>query len=405
MQPTNTVIFDKLIRHQVYLLRLISKQSNDFISVLNKNNPKLSAYLTEYIPELNLTNTKISSVHWKKFEAGLKKVRNLAFDPIATEYSEDAIKIIDNEIKYMRSLYNNSIGIKGFSMAIPNINEVNLLNYGSIDGKTIATYFDELKYGDVERIIQNIRTGLVEQKAPYKIVNEIIGSKNIQYKNGVTNITRNNAKAIVRTVTQGIVNNARTEFSKANSDIIKKERYTAVLDGRTTTICLSLDGELFLIAEGPQPPLHRNCRSVRIPVVDGISLVGNRPTITDTRTRRVRDIDFRKDAKLKANALKDPKKQWSSLSVKDRNSLIKKERVAWSKANVGNTPVKTTGEQWLKTQDNSFQNEVLGKKQAELFRSGELKLSKFVDVSGKQLNVSELYGLYKDEFIRAGISP
>lgn len=400
MQPMNTVIFNKLIKHQVYLLRLIAKQSDDFIVALNKNNPKLAGYLRESIPQLNLANTKISSVNWKKFESGLKKVRNTAIDGIYSEYSDDALKIIDNEIKYMRSLYNNSIGIKGFSMAIPNINEVSLLNYGSIDGKLVSTYFEELKYGDVERIIQNVRNGMVQQKAPYQIVNEIIGSKNIQYKNGVTNITRNNAKSIVRTVTSGIVNNARTEFSKANSDIVKKERYTAVLDGRTTTICLSLDGELFNIGEGEQPPIHRQCRSVRIPIVDGIALVGERPTITDTRTRRVREIDFRKEAKLKAGA-----KDWKALSVKDRNSLITKQRRAWSKNNVGNTPVKTTGSQWLKSQNSSFQNEVLGKKQAELFRSGELTLDKFVDVSGKKLSVAELYGQYKNEFIKAGITP
>ena len=399
MKTINEQIMDKLIKHSAYLLRLVSKQSDDFIAALNKNNPKLAGFLIENLPDLNLSDTKASAIKWRKFEQGLKELRGSVIDNFAAEYDKESLKIIENEVKYMQALYKNTIGVKELAVAIPKLEAANLLNYGFIDGKTVGQYFGEIKYGDVDRIIQSVRTGLVEKKPAYKIVNDLIGSRDIEYIDGVTNLTRNNARSLVRTITQGIVNNSRSEFYRANDDIVKYERFTAVLDGRTTVECLSLDGEIYRLDQGPRPPLHRNCRSLRLGMVDN-DLFGERSYITDTRTARERRIDWRADAKKKAG----PEK-WKSLSVKQRNGLIAKERTAWQDANIGRVPAKTTGAEWLKTQSAEFQNDYLGRKQAELFRSGELTLDKFVDTSGKKLSVNELYGMYAEEFKKAGIKP
>jgi SPP1 gp7 family putative phage head morphogenesis protein len=398
-KTVNEIIFDKLIKHQIYLLRLVSGQSENFIAALNKNNPELAAFLHSNISDLNLAQTFNSSMKWKKFENELRQLRAEAIDEITAGYDRESLRIIDNEIKYMKALYDNSIALKEVSTIIPKINTINTLNYGAYAGKTLAKYYEELKYGDTDRIISAVRQGLQDRKAPYQIVNEIIGSKDVQYVDGVTNLTRNNARSIVRTVTQGIVNNAREEYYKANSDIIKQERFTAVLDGRTTLLCMSLDGQLYSLTEGPNPPLHRNCRSLRIAVVDGYALVGDRGYVTDTRTPREMRIDWRADAKNKVG-----KDAWKELSVKERDKLIAKERTAWQKANIGSAPAKTSGVDWLKTTDKKFQDEYLGKKQAELFRSGELSLDKLIDNSGKRLSVDELYNSYADEFKRAGIA-
>lgn len=400
MKTSNEIIFDKLLKHQVYLLRLISRQSDDFILALNKNNPELTAFLNDRIPDLNMANTYKSAQKWKRFEVALSEIRSEAIEGYISEFDKESLKIIDNEIKYMKVLYDNAIGLKEISTVIPAINSTNLLAYGVADGKTIASYFEELQYGDISRISQTVRAGLIERKAPYKIVNEIIGSKNVKYADGVTNLTRNNARSLVRTLTQGIVNNSRSEYYEANSDIIKKERFTAVLDGRTTLGCLSLDGQIYNLSDGPNPPLHRNCRSLRIAIIDGYALVGERGFVTDTRTPRALRIDFRADAKAGVGADK-----WKQLSVKQRDSLIKDQKISWQNTHIGRTPAATTGSEWLKTTDHKFQDEVLGKKQAELFRSGQLSLDKFVDSSRNKLSVDDLYGLYKDEFKRAGIAP
>lgn len=258
MKTANELIFDKLVKHQIYLLRLIAKQGDDFAVALNKNNPQLTAFLNERISGLDLARTYSSAAKWKRFETALKELRGFAIDGFVSDYDKESIKIIDNETKYMKALYDNSIAIKEIATVIPAVNKVNLLNYGNFAGKTLLEHFDELKYGDADRIILEVRNGLLNRQPAYKIVNSIIGSKDQDYADGITNITRNNARMVVRTVTSGISNASREEFYKANQDIIKVLRFTAVLDGRTTWQCLGLDGETYKVTESmPGIPLHR----------------------------------------------------------------------------------------------------------------------------------------------------
>jgi hypothetical protein len=59
----------------------------------------------------------------------------------------------------------------------------------------------------------------------------------------------------------------------------------------------------------------------------------------------------------------------------------------------GTVDANTNYSQWLKKQSNEFQNEVLGVERAKLFRSGEFKLTDFVDDSGKVYTLDELKSL------------
>lgn len=78
------------------------------------------------------------------------------------------------------------------------------------------------------------------------------------------------AKVIARTNVSDIFNNTRYQiFSSPQLDNwIEAFVYTAVLDGRTTELCRSLDGRIFRKDEvqGYVPPNHYNCRSVILPI-------------------------------------------------------------------------------------------------------------------------------------------
>jgi hypothetical protein len=69
-------------------------------------------------------------------------------------------------------------------------------------------------------------------------------------------------------------------------------------------------------------------------------------------------------------------------------------------------PATSTYQTWLKGQTDAFQNEVLGKTKAELFRNGGLKLDQFVDLnSGREFTLSELAAAHADAFRAAGLDP
>lgn len=155
--------------------------------------------------------------------------------------------------------------------------------------------------------------------------------------------TMRQAEAIVRTATNHVGNQARAEVYRANADIIREEQIVATLDGRTTPVCRSRDGERYPVGQGPVPPLHYNCRTVRVPVLDSRFAALGRD-----RTRASMDGPVS-----------------AGLSYGD----------------------------WLTRQPKAFQNEVLGPGRAAIFRAGKLPLSKFVDSSGRELTLQQLQAL------------
>ena len=153
--------------------------------------------------------------------------------------------------------------------------------------------------------------------------------------------TKQQAASLVRTATNHIGNEARSATYAANDDVVKGERFTATLDGRTTITCASLDGQVFKVGDGPIPPLHWGCRSVRVPVVDPEFNLG---------------------------------------------AAITGQRAAVGGPVSGNT----TYGGWLKRQSDTVQDEVLGVERAKLFRSGKLSIGKFTDDTGKVYSLARL---------------
>ena len=72
---------------------------------------------------------------------------------------------------------------------------------------------------------------------------------------------------------------------------------------------------------------------------------------------------------------------------------------------VGTVPAKTTYQEFLTNQSKQFQDDVLGKTKGKLFRSGGLKLDKFVDSSGREFTLSRLALDEASAFRAAGLDP
>jgi hypothetical protein len=145
-----------------------------------------------------------------------------------------------------------------------------------------------------------------------------------------------------------------------------------------------------------------SCRTLTVPAIDSdgfAAKLGNRPMVTDTRTRRQREIDFRGDAKAKAGD------SWRGMSETDRRRLIASERRAWSARAVGQVPAETDYGEWLADQPIGFQDEHLGPTRARLFRKGELELDSFTDRAGNDLTLADLAKRHPDAFIHAGMDP
>jgi len=178
----------------------------------------------------------------------------------------------------------------------------------------------------------------------------------------VTGRTAAQARTVVATAVNHAATEAKEQFARQNSDVVRGEKYLATLDSRTTLTCAGFDGEIFPVGEGPKPPLHYNCRSTRVIVptegslLDGLE--GERPAVVDGEAQIVS----------------------------------------------GNK----TFRGWLRDQPVEFRDEFFGKFQNGrekrlLFDQGGLDPNDFIDPSGAQMTLAELRDKHPLAFQQAGL--
>ena len=170
------------------------------------------------------------------------------------------------------------------------------------------------------------------------------GKRVTTFKGGIMQIATRNAQSVVRTAVNQISNDALLQTFSDNPDVTEEYRYTATLDGRTSHICIALDGQMFRYDDpnARQPPQHFACRSTIVPIV-----------------------------KFEELGLDTP---------------VEGKRAAKG----GAVDASTDYPRWLRKQDAGTQNEILGVGKAKLFRSGKLDLKTIVRRDGSTITLDEL---------------
>jgi SPP1 gp7 family putative phage head morphogenesis protein len=85
-------------------------------------------------------------------------------------------------------------------------------------------------------------------------------------------LTAHHLENIVRTNFSDAYNQGRQDMMEDPDvkDIMAGEMFSAIIDERTTDVCLALDGQVFIYGDPDiarfTPPLHYECRSQLIPV-------------------------------------------------------------------------------------------------------------------------------------------
>jgi len=104
-------------------------------------------------------------------------------------------------------------------------------------GRLLSEWIQSLEQGQAVRIRDTIRMGYVEGKTISQMVREIRGTKAQDYKDGILEIDRRNAEAVVRTAVSHTAASARDAFYEANADLIKGVVWKSTLDSRTSHTC------------------------------------------------------------------------------------------------------------------------------------------------------------------------
>jgi SPP1 gp7 family putative phage head morphogenesis protein len=394
MATANEDFLDALIRHQIGLMRLSGSIRNEITEILDRTERDLKDQIARRMRR-GLPSDNIAANRIKALEKIVRNIRGQAMDEITAVWVREMKELAKAEPAFI-DMALRTVSPVTLSTVIPSTADlVALLTAKPFEGRVLRDWAKDIRQADLDRIMAQVRIGIVQGENSAAIARRVVGTAALRGANGVTQITRNNAAALTRTMVNHFANQAKRAFYELNKDILDEELYVATLDSRTTAICRSLDGRRFAVGIGPIPPLHFACRSVRVGILDG-RVLGRRPTKSSTDRQLLREY-------TRSQGL--PK-------VSSRGALPRGHRGAFdafSRRRVreltGTVPADVNYDDFLKRQSREFQDEVLGVTKARLWRRGGLTLDKFVNRQGDELTLAELARSDAGAFRAAGLDP
>ena len=342
----NEFLDTALIRHSIWLQGLATHEAKTFDPFLQKADRIIRNVLSGYGDRIDTVKTMNEIIRQLRVELGAN------YSEWGEELIGDMQEIADSEAQFTSKTLDKAVVGRDVATPAPaqvwaaiNVRPIQINDKG--ESKLMQALIKGFTPNEVNRVNGVVRNGFYSGATIQDMITAIRGTKKNNFNDGVLVTTRRSAETIARTATNHVSSVARQSTFKANQDVLKGWEFTATLDNRTTTICRFNDGQVHPIGSGPIPPLHLGCRSSAVPVVkDKFDIFG--------------------DAGTRASKGADGGKQVRNQSYYD----------------------------WLSTQPKFFQEEVLGKSQAQLFRKGGLSAEQFRKLTsskfGQPLTLQEI---------------
>lgn len=330
-------IADDLLAHNLDLLRLSASVRLDAIELLKALEKELVAKLS------GGTLTEYSKAAADYLLASARAVIEKYYTDIGAA-SEQALAALPT---IQANVVRAALADVGYGAALaPATHFATALTDILIMGAPSAEWWSRQADDVVFKFAAVVRQGIVQGKTNGTIIKEVRESMSSN---------RANAAALVQTSVQTVANASLVETFKQNADVIDGMMQVSTLDSHTTDICVAYSGVSWDLDEKPMgdvklpfnggPPRHWNCRSVLVPITKSFDELGlDSPEI--------------------------PATQRASTD--------------------GPLPADMSFDAFLKRKGTAFQDKVLGKGRAELWRNGTITLPQLLDLKGNPLTLAEL---------------
>jgi SPP1 gp7 family putative phage head morphogenesis protein len=216
------------------------------------------------------------------------------------------------------------------------------------NGGILSSWLTQLERNDVDRIWRRILQGMTDGETTEAIVQGVLGTRSLAYRDGIRHVTRSGTALLTRTAINHATNAGRHLLWEQNADILKGYKWVSTLDSRTSDICRFRDGMIWKISRGPLPPAHPDCRSTTVPIV----------------------------------------KSWQQLGIPSHEL-----NVGTRSALNGVVPANVTYNEWLVTQSDIVIREALGPARFKLWKAGDVDIGDFINDKGIRLTLDELEAL------------
>ena len=240
-----------------------SKQINKIAKLQKKSVQTILEEIARVILEYNVKNEVMDISIQEKAELK-KQMNNLINDVLKGEYESEKNVITStlNDVakdSYYSSCFIYQLGVSYTLKPVEQDVLDDIINK-KIDGKTYASRI----WHNKNKVAKTLKKEINDFLNGKTDVNTI--SKNIKNR---FDVDYNISNRLVRTEIAKVQTQANEVW--ANEHNIKKQLFCATLDRRTSKICQSLDGKIYDFDDVHKqiPPLHPNCRSCLIDIVDG----------------------------------------------------------------------------------------------------------------------------------------
>lgn len=361
-----------LLAHMLDLFRFDSGERRRILKLL-------TAMQEEVILELNRIDADSlgSLARVKRLNSVLKEIEGIIknyYGEMAVSSTASLQEIARLELGFASSSVNQLAGVALFSeYKLTDVFLKTLVSDVLIEGAPSKEWWARQATGTLERFKDQLRRGVALGESNSKLIERVMGRRTGRtqkvtlssgkvveapiYQGGVIETSKRNAASLVRSSVQAIANASRMEVYQANSDLILGYQALAVLDGRTSDICIARSGAVWdingkplagvdYVMPGP-PPWHWNCRTLLIPVL----------------------------------------KSWQDISV---DKIITAPPGATQTSMDGQVSADFNYETWLKTKGDVFARKVLGKTRYQWWKAGKLELKDLVDQYNRILTLEQL---------------
>lgn len=208
---------------QTLILQKIANEIRDFSSSINQK-------VTEIIPDL----IQIENAFYL---SSIKKV-------CKPEVEDDFQKVQNSQLSKTQ---NKALWLSlTKEISILTLFTQNLFRSSIMSGISQATASTQKKNAEKSGVAQS------PQDALTALISEI--------KNNYA-LTLRQSQTVLDTSTTNVTSSIKSQTIQNNPGVYQFERYTAIIDNKTTPICRARDGKIFKVGTGPTIPAHYNCRS------------------------------------------------------------------------------------------------------------------------------------------------
>lgn len=383
MSHTDDTIADSILRREFFLQRfasfLVNKEVDGTIQAFSR---KLPSLLNEFGDAQSLTMGERRAVT-KAVTIEMAALWAVMWADITEQLGEMAVM----DAAHVAGVYDHLLGVSltlpADSILLGHIaNSIMTLTSGkNVTAGVWAKFIKDNTDAATKSINGAIWSGYTSDLTNQQIAQSIRGTFNRStrlYQGGLLQgRVRSQSEALVRTGISHFSNGARDRMYSANTDIIESRILIAVLDNRTTFICMSRNLREWDIKDPnyPRLPFHFNERSQWIVKVKGTDpLEGLKPSVGSQPGASKSDFTRRFKGK------------------KDTDIY-----------NVKQVAADTSSDAFLRRQSRAFVENTLGTAKAKLFLDGKFTLKRFVDATGRTLNLKQLRAIDAAAFTRAGI--